>query len=224
MRAMTGAILAGMALAAWGGDGEGRAAALRRLESVRVTVDFRETPLAQALDFLREASGLNLVFTPAAAGKDPGAKVTLKARDLGLRTVLRLVLRPRDLGVAWRDGAFQVVTREELVSATVLRMYDVRSHLLRIQDFKGPSMELTTTVRNDAKVVGIVVLEEDGPKEPPIGEEALLGLVKDSTGRRSWDDNPAASINVVHGILMVSQTPAVHAEIERLLAGILQYR
>jgi len=224
MKTMTGAILAGMALAAWGGDEEGRAAALRRLDAVRVSVDFREAPLAQAIDYLREASGLNIVFTPAAAEKDPGAKVTLKVRDLGLRTVFRLMLRPRDLGMTWRDGAFQIVTREELGSATVLRMYDVRSHLLKIQDFRGPVVELTTTVRNDVKVLGIYTLEDTTPKEPPIGEEALLDLIKTHTGRRSWDENPAASLSVANGILMASQTPSVHVEIERLLAGILQYR
>ena len=223
MKTMTGAILAGMALAAWGGDEEGRAAALRRLDAVRVSVDFREAPLAQAIDYLREASGLNIVFTPAAAEKDPGAKVTLKVRDLGLRTVFRLMLRPRDLGMTWRDGAFQIVTREELGSATVLRMYDVRSHLLKMKEFPGPSMELTNTGNRPEEPCGIFILE-DFVKEPPIGEELLQDLVRNNTGRRSWDENPAASISVANGILMVSQTPAVHAEIGRLLAGILQYR
>jgi hypothetical protein len=224
MKTMTGAILAGMVLAAWGTDEDGRQAALRKLDTVKISVDFRETPLAQAIDYLREATGLNLVFTPRAAEKDPEAKVTLKVRDVGLRAVLRLLLRPRDLGVTWRDGAFQVVTREDLGSAVVLRMYDIRSHLLKVRDFAGPAMELTSPDGARPQVCGIIVIESDTLKDSPIGEELLLDLIRANTGRRSWDENPSATISAAGGILVVNQTPAVHCEVEQLLAKLIQYR
>jgi len=43
-------------------------------------------------------------------------------------------------------------------------------------------------------------------------------LVRDNTGDRSWETNPSTSITLHGGRLYVSQTAAVHREIEALLA------
>jgi len=222
MKTMTGVILAGAALAAWGQDDEGRRQAVRKLDSVRISVDLRESPLAPAIDYFREATGLNIVLTPAAAEKDADAKVTLRVRDVSARAALRLLLRPRDLAVVWRDGALQVVPRGEAEAAVVLRMYDVRAHLVKVQDFSGPRMELVSP--DSPNPMGIKVDFDPEPRDPPVGEDLLVELVKGNTGRRSWEENPAASITLANGVLVVSQTPAVHREIQALLSGLLQYR
>jgi len=226
MRNGMGAILAGAALAAgggaWGQDDAGRAAALRRLDSLKISVDFRETGLPAAVDYLREATGLNIVVSPRVAEKEPDLRFTLRVRDLSARAVLRLMLRPRDLAVAWREGALQVVTREELGSGVVLKMYDVRAHLVKVQDFVGPRMELSSP--DSANPMGVKVEIDPPPAEPPVNEQLLQELVRANTGRRSWEDNPDASISVANGILVVSQTPAVHREIGLLLAKLQQYR
>lgn len=43
-------------------------------------------------------------------------------------------------------------------------------------------------------------------------------IVQSATGGRTWDTNPRASITLRNGLLYVTQTSAVHREIEALLA------
>ena len=42
-------------------------------------------------------------------------------------------------------------------------------------------------------------------------------MIRENTGDRSWDTNPRAAITLERGLLYVTQTPAVHREIDLLL-------
>jgi hypothetical protein len=57
----------------------------------------------------------------------------------------------------------------------------------------------------------------DGPSGL-ISDDLLVDLVRSSTGDRTWDTNPRASMTLRNGLLYVTQTPGVHREIEALLA------
>lgn len=58
---------------------------------------------------------------------------------------------------------------------------------------------------------------DDGPAGL-ITDEFLLMLIRDHTGDRSWESTPRAAISIRNGLLTVTQTHAVHREIEALLA------
>lgn len=194
--------------------------ALRKLSTAKLTVDFDNVKLGDALDFLRDASGLNLVLLPSAAAKDAEQPVKLKAKELTLKSLLKLMLQGRGLTVTWRDGALAVVPAEELQDHVTMKLYDVRSHLLKIADFAGPRMELVSpTGALQGPLTGII-LEE--PK-PIIEPDFLVELIRSNTGGRSWDGGKA-TIDLVDGRLVVSQTPAVHREIDALLRRVGQYR
>jgi hypothetical protein len=214
MRTITAALLA--AAAAWAGDEKGDA--LRRLETMRVSVDFQDARLSEAVDYLREATGLNFVLQ--AGGAEGEAKVRLKARDLAVKSVLKLMLSGRGLAAAWREGAVVILPESEVQDQTTLRMYDVRAMLVKIQDFPGPRMELVTPGTGPFSAGIVVNLEEP---RPMIEEDFLVTLVRENTGGRSWD-GPKAGISLANGRLVVNQTPAVHREIQDLLARLGQYR
>ena len=74
MKTMTtvAAILA-MSLAARADDS--RAEAIRKLETMKVSVDFEDVKLPEALDYLRDFTGLNLVVLPKAMEKDGDTKI-----------------------------------------------------------------------------------------------------------------------------------------------------
>jgi hypothetical protein len=192
--------------------------AVRKLSAQRVTVDFDGVKLGDALDFLRDATGLNLVLLPSASAKDADQPVKLKAKDLPVKSVLKLMLHGRGLALTWRGGALAVVPVEEMQDAVVMRIYDVRSHLLRLEDFAGPVMELTKTPQQGP---GVVLSLED-PK-PLVDPDFLIDLIRTSTGGRSWDAGKA-SLDLADGRLVVTQTAAVHREIEALLRRVGQYR
>jgi hypothetical protein len=48
--------------------------------------------------------------------------------------------------------------------------------------------------------------------------------VKENTGAGSWDSNPRAAITLANGMLVVTQTPMVHREVESLLRRLGQFR
>ena len=121
--------------------------AVRKLSAQKITVDFDQVKLADALDFLRDATGLNLVLLPSGAAKDADQPVRLKAKDLTVKSVLKLLLHQRGLTVAWRDGALAIVPVEDVQEDVAMKIYDVRSQLLKIEDFPGPVMELTKTAQ-----------------------------------------------------------------------------
>lgn len=195
--------------------------ALRKLSTAKLTVDFDNIKLGDALDFLRDASGLNLVLLPSAAAKDAEQPVKLKAKELTLKSLLKLMLHGRGLTVTWRDGALAVVPAEDLQDVVAMKIYDVRSHLLKISDFAGPRMELVSPTSGGVHgpITGII-LEEPKPILEP---DFLVELIRSNTGGRSWDGGKA-TIDLVDGRLVVSQTPAVHREIDALLRRVGQYR
>lgn len=218
MKTMTtlAAILA-TALAAWAGDT--REDAARRLETMKISVDFEDVKLPEAVDYLRDITGLNLVLLPKAMDKDAETKIRLKVRDLSVKSVLKLVLAPRGLGATWRDGAVVILPREDLQDSTTVRMFDVRALQVKIQDFMGPKVELTSPA---SKQMGVTVTLEE-PKDP-IPDDFLLEMIRVNTGSGTWDSNPKAAITLNNGMLTVSQTPAVLREIDRLLGLLGQYQ
>lgn len=209
------AILA-MAACAWAGDG--REDAVRKLDSMKVTVDFENVKLPEAVDYLRDVTGLNLVLLPRAMEKDGESSIKLKVKDLSVRSVLKLLLGSRGLAASYRDGAIVILPREDLQSSTVMKIFDVRALQVKIQDFAGPVVELTTKTREVGAVFTI-----DEPKTV-IEDDFLLTMVKTNTGLGSWDSNPHAVIDLHNGMLVVTQTPSVLREIESLLNRLGQYQ
>ncbi|HZE98343.1 MAG TPA: STN domain-containing protein [Planctomycetota bacterium] len=210
------AILA-MAACAWAGDS--REDAVRRLETMKVTVDFENVKLPEAVDYLRDVTGLNLVILPKAMEKDGETPIQLKVKDLSVRSVLKLLLSSRGLTATYRDGAIVIVPKEELQSSLVLRIFDVRALQVKIQDFKGPVVELKAA--GTKEVGGVFIL--DDPKTV-IEDDFLLTMVRTNTGAGSWDTNSNAVIDLHNGTLVVTQTPAVLREIESLLNLLGQYQ
>lgn len=219
MKTMMGMLA--MAALAYAGD-TGREDAVRKLETMKVTVDFQDIKLTEAMDYLREVTGLNFVILPRAAEKGGDFKVRLKARDLSVKSTLKLMLSGKGLAVTCRDGALVILPQEDLQENVVLEMYDVRAQLMKLQDFPGPRMELVSPRQGSPSgpITGIELLE---PRDPPVAPEFLVDLVKDNTGGRSWENkNVAIALN--NGMLLVSQSPNVHREVKALLGKLGQYR
>jgi len=191
-----------------------------RLASMRITLDFRDAKLEEVISYFQEYSGLNFHLDAGVAkeGQEP-ARVTLKVRDVTLKTALKLVLNPRDLACVYRDGILLVAPKSKMASFTVTRVYDVRDLLFKLEDFPGPKIDL------DQKKSGTLwELPVDEPVQI-IREDFLMDLIKTSTGDRSWDDSTITSIDLTKtGLLVVSQSKAIHEEVRRLLDLLRQYK
>jgi len=193
---------------------EDRAAAprlLRALERARVTVRFEETKLPDVARFLAVSAGVPVIIAPALQKRlDEIGPVTLKVRDLSARQVLALVLDLKDLGAVIRHGVLIVTTREDARGKPVLRIYPIADLTAPLHDFPGPGLGLSLGEPKEAPA--------ETAARPLFGEAGVIEeLVRDNCGSGTWDD-PAVSLTATQRHLVVRQVPAVHREIERLLA------
>jgi len=217
MKTMMALVL--MSGAALAGDGT-REDALRKLQTMKVSLDFQDVKFSEAMDYLRDVTGVNLVLSPKVGDVD--AKVRLKVRDLTVKSALKLLLSPRGLSATWKDGAVVILPQEDLQEDVTLRMYDVRAQMVKLQDFPGPKVELVTPNGNSiGPMIGVDLIE---PRDPPIAEDSLVDLIKENTGGRSWEGNTKTAISLANGMLVVSQSAAVHREIQALLGRLAGYR
>jgi type II secretory pathway component GspD/PulD (secretin) len=196
---------------------------LNKLNSMRVGVEFNGTPMEEALNFIREFSGLNIVVDAEVPTKltEDQLKVTLKVKDLLLKSVLKLMLNPRDLTAVYREGVLLILPKGKADHAVTLQMYDVRDLLVKIQDFPGPKVELVPATGQRPDMGAVFILEDS---HSTITEEFITEMVKTNTGDHSWEENPNASITLANGILVVSQSRRVHQEIRQFLSKLQQYR
>ena len=220
MRTMTGAMV--MALAMTAAAQNNAEEARRKLAAQKISVHYEKASLDDAVAFLRDATGLNFHLDATVAEHAPDATVRLKLRDVSVRTVLKLMLQPHDLSAVWRNGAIVILPRRDAVGNRVMRIYDIRAQLLQLPDFPGPKVELVEST-SEAPLTGVVFDLDEAP-QVPIPGDMLVDLVRMNTGGASWDDDPDVSIDLANGHLIVTQSPAVHREISRLLRKLEQYR
>jgi type II secretory pathway component GspD/PulD (secretin) len=177
-----------------------------KLANLKVTLDFKDAPLEDVVDYLREISGLNIFLDRKIAEKQ--IRVTLKVNEISLKSVFQLVLKPHEAGTMFRDGVLMLTTLEEIGDKTVkLRIFDCRDILHPIQDFPGVEIQLAVDGG-----VALDTVDDAGSEEVPIAE-----LVRAHTGGKSWDENPKFSVALQNGLLVVKQTPDVLRQIDRLL-------
>jgi hypothetical protein len=194
-----------------------------KLATMKIDLDFTNAKLEDVVAYLQEYSGLNFhLDADARKDGDAEARITLRLKQVTIKSALKLILNPRDLGCVYRDGVILITTKTKLGNQTVTRVYDVRDLLFRIRDFAGPRVELTVPGGGGALAGATFTLEEEPAAQ--ITEDFLLELIKSNTGEKSWDENSAASISQVNGLLVISQSKPVHEEIRNLLNLLRQFK
>lgn len=188
---------------------------LRRIDSQKITVDFRDTILTDAIGYFRETTGLNFVLDPRTPGAD--RRVSLQVHDLSVRSVLRLTLNGSGLAAVFREGAIVVVPREQVTTPSVLRIYDVRDLRIRIEDFPGPKIDLAVD-RPGIDIDGCFGFDE--PRQR-IQADFLLELLKESCP--GWE-KCGGSMELVNGLLVVTATSSRHRSIREMLDRLRECR
>lgn len=116
----------------------------RTLATRRVTVQFDKTPLTECLDFLRDVTGLNIVISKGALEAAGEKAVTLRLKDIRLKSCLELMLEQADgeLRYGVRHGVLTIGLADEWRSAMKLELYFVADLLDGTPDFPGPRLGL----------------------------------------------------------------------------------
>jgi hypothetical protein len=139
----------------------------------RLSVDFRETPMSEVAEFLRHATGLNVVLVPADLGD---RAVTFTATDMELGHLLRWIRTVGRVHIEWLDGAL-AISESSARPAAVTRAYDVSDLTMTIRDFPGPDVAIPTGSN------GAVLIAEPVNGRPTPTAEDLAALIEDVIAR-----------------------------------------
>lgn len=176
----------------------------------KISMDFSETPFSSVLDYLREVGAMNVMVDPQVNREDGVGdyKVSLKLKDVEIRTALMLLAGMWDLAFGLRDEAV-VFTRRDQAREHRVALYDVRDILwgptswaggpiATPEDWEGGAMEVPAEERE-------AVMEED----------TLVDLVQSTIGVDTWENG--AMMETFRGALIVRQTPEVHKALAEFL-------
>ncbi len=123
-------------------DREAAEQLLRHLDNQRISLNFEDTPFADAVDFLRDVTGLNIVVTTKAKELVENApKLKLKLKDVKVRNALELVLTQTDPSFRYgiKNGVLQLGTTEDWKGGKlVLDVIEVKDLVYRPPDFPAP--------------------------------------------------------------------------------------
>lgn len=118
-------------------------------------LDFTNLEFKDVIEFFRTASNANFHVNWAAltaAGVDRSTPVNLSLTDVTVEKALQLVLQ--DLSTTTRvtfiieDGVVKVSTRDDLAKTPIVRVYDIRDLIVRVPNFAGPVIDLSSSFQN----------------------------------------------------------------------------
>ena len=125
----------------------------------RITLDARDQSLSDTAEFLRRATGLNIVLAPALNANPP--VVNLQVREMALGSLLSWLEKTAGIHVGFVSGALYF--SDQPVAGTVsTRLYDVSDLALPIRNFPGPDMTVPQPGGTGATILPPVETTEDG--------------------------------------------------------------
>ncbi|MCG8584311.1 MAG: hypothetical protein MI757_06325 [Pirellulales bacterium] len=173
------------------------------------TFDFQDTPLIEAIDFLREYHKVEMILDKKAleeAGIERTEPVTIRLNNVTLGSGLRHLLRPLDLTYIVRDEALVITTPETDCGHLTVCVYEA-GDLVSVGRDLGADKAKSATAKSDDILAQLI--------------EAITACVEPN----SWSDagGPGA-VRPMQRLLVINQTEKVHAKIADLLTKLRKVR
>lgn len=176
-------------------------------------------PIEDVASFLQSLTGINfIVSTQLSEDFDPDeTAVNMTLPRMTVRRVLDLIADTSE-AVRWKveDGVVKFVTVDQMTGGQVLQLYAVSDIIRPVADFPA-------RVINVSPSGGLEQPEEDLEEREAmvVTADTLDALIRDNVDTESWDNDDSNSLRITeHGVLVVNQTPEVHAKIEKLLSDL----
>ncbi len=196
-----------------------RNAILTRLDTLRIRPRFGEdgegVPLEELATYLQRVTGVNFLISARVRDEldEEETAVYLDLPERSVRKVLDLITETSE-SLRWKveDGVVKFVTVEEMIGGQVLAMYEVRDLIHPVKDFPGREINIEPSG-------GLEPFDEDFEEREAlvVTEDSLDALIRDNVATESWDADPANSLRITSGTLVVYQTPEVQEQIRSLL-------
>lgn len=187
-----------------------------RLEAVRTQVQFTDTKLTDAVNWLHGISGVNIVILQSAIEGKSDADLTIEKLSLDqavpVRQILDLICQLR--GLAWNidNGVVQITTPQAAQGAAVVQLYDVKDLATPIANFPGDEVNLDPKGEHQTT-------EEAKEPQPEFVLDQIADLITNNVDKSAWEAGGSVE-PVPPGTLVVKCPPATHAKVQQLLDGL----
>jgi hypothetical protein len=221
--------------------GKPAAKAAKAVAVARPKIEFQNASVRQVLDYVAEIGRFNIVYDKALedAGIDLAAiPVSIRISGLSFDDVLNLVL-PAECGYKVENGYVLVTTLQRSWLPLPVCVYDIRMAMAEIPDYGAMAPKFNIANIGIGGAVGNggaggggmgTIFTPATPAAPPadkVTPEKIIDLVKtfvkSGADRRiaPWtEEGGPATIKYLNGHLIVSQTPAGHAAVLRIITMI----
>jgi len=181
----------------------------------RFGVDGEGAPLDQVASYLQNVTGVNFILSAKVRDDVDEAEksIQLDLPERSVKQLLDIITEVREnLRYKIEDGVVKFVTKEELTGGQMLKMYEVRDLIRPVRDFPGREFNVQPSGK-------VPESDEEVPEREAlvITEDNLDQLIRDNVAPESWDADPANSLRISNGTMVVNQTPEVHDKIKKLL-------
>ena len=187
-----------------------------RLQAVRTQVQFSDTKLTDAVNWLHSISGVNIVITQAAIEGKSDADLTIEKLALDqavpVEQVLNLICQLK--GLAWNieNGVVQITTPQAAAGAPVVQLYDVKDLATPIANFPGEEVNLDPKGEHQTT-------EEAKEPVPEFVLDQIAELITNNVDKSAWEAGGSVE-PVPPGTLVVKCPPGTHAKVQQLLDGL----
>ncbi len=185
-----------------GGDREGLSIVevpeIRKELQTPITVDFRDVNLDYVLDFLSDATGVNIILGSSVGADEK--KVTMKVTDMPLESLLKYVFRNHALAYRIEKNAVWVDTFDAMEEETPeTRIYYLNQGLAMFTEFSGKTSGVSGGLGGAAGISKINTIKD-------VLENAV-----------SWPSDSKINLDERTGALIVTNTPSNLKVVEDLL-------
>jgi general secretion pathway protein D len=186
------------------------------LNNTRVELNFDDTKLPAAVEWLSLSTGINFIIDQPVldAGTDTGA--LLKVASVTAKGALELVSTVYGVQYVVRNGVITIISKDTAKGGEYIEIYDVRDLINKVASFPSSDFNLSPS--------GAVEEEPPEPPEPTpfvIEGDALKDLITNNIDPTTWEGNSNVTINLQpSGALVVRQTGDVHQKIDKLLSDL----
>lgn len=194
-----------------------------KLENQKVTINFLDTEFEQAIEFLRDITGLNFVVSNDAAEAVSGETVSLRLRDIRLKNALALILAAApDLKWSIKHDVIYISTEEAAPPELFLEFYNISEIIQKVPDYPAPEIALRDVGEpwrqggGGGPGGGIIDLGDDDDDEA-IGSGFDWDTLEELINRILGGEEEG-EIRYASGLLIVRHSISAHKKIQKLLA------
>ena len=171
---------------------------IREKLEIPITVDFRDVSLDYVLDFLSDATGVNIITGSSVEPSDK--KVTIKVKDMALESLLKYIFRNQGLIYRIEKNAVWVDTIDAMKEEDLeTRIYYLNQGLAMFTEFSGKTTGSTGGFGGAASISKINTIKD-------VLENAVI-----------WPSDSKINLDERTGALIITNTPSNLRIVEEIL-------